>query len=121
MTLNHVEAAFRDLKTQLGFRPVFHQNATRIVGYLFIGVLAYHLLITIEHQLRLSGDHRTWQTIKKELSTYVRTTIAFNDDKGDLYHVRMISTPESNHSTIFNALSVPLFNKRSFLFIGSRS
>lgn len=121
MTLNQVESAFKDLKSQLGLRPVYHQQAHRTAGHLFIGVLAYHLLIAIEHQLRQAGDHRSWGTIKKELSTYVRTTIAFNDKHGDLYHVRVSSNPESHHKEIFHALSVPLFNKRCFLFIGSRS
>ena len=121
MTLNHVESAFKDLKSQLGMRPVFHQGAARTAGHLFIGVLAYHLLIVIEHQLRQSGDHRRWSTIKKALSTHVRTTIAFNDDQGVLYHVRLSSTPESHHTEIFQALGVPLFNKRSFLSMGSRS
>jgi len=121
MTLNQVESAFKDLKSQLGLRPVYHQQAHRTAGHLFIGVLAYHLLIAIEHQLRQAGDHRSWGTIKKELSTYVRNTIAFNDKHGDLYHVRVSSNPESHHKEIFQALSVPLFNKRCFLFIGSRS
>jgi transposase len=121
MTLNQVESAFKDLKSQLGLRPVYHQQARRTAGHLFIGVLAYHLLIAIEHQLRQAGDHRSWGTLKKELSMYVRTTIAFNDKHGDLYHVRVSSTPESHHKEIFQALSVPLFNKRCFLFIGSRS
>jgi len=121
MTLNQVESAFKDLKSQLGLRPVYHQQAHRTAGHLFIGVLAYHLLIAIEHQLRQARDHRSWGTIKKELSTYVRTTIAFNDKHGDLYHVRVSSNPESHHKEIFRALSVPLFNKRCFLFIGARS
>ena len=121
MTLTNVENAFRDLKSQLGLRPVYHQNALRTAGHLFIGVLAYHLLNAIEHQLRQSGDSRSWQSIKKELSTYVRTTIAFNDAHGNLYHLRMSSTPESNHKAIFKALEVPLFNKRCFSLIGSRS
>ena len=121
MTLNQVESAFKDLKSQLGLRPVYHQHENRTAGHLFIGVLAYHLLIAIEHQLRQSIDHRSWRRIKKELSTYVRNTIAFNDKHGDLYHVRLSSTPESHHKEIFRALSVPLFNKRCFLFIGSRS
>ena len=35
-TLTDLEAAFRSLKTELGFRPVYHQKETRIDGHLFI-------------------------------------------------------------------------------------
>ncbi|MEW6424537.1 MAG: hypothetical protein AB1523_07280 [Bacillota bacterium] len=44
-------------------RPVYHQIAERTKAHLFISVLAYHLLISIEHALRSHGDHRRWSTI----------------------------------------------------------
>ncbi len=51
MTLTRVEAAFRSMKTDLGTRLIYHQIARRTEGHLFISVLAYHLLINIEHRL----------------------------------------------------------------------
>jgi len=51
-TLTKVEDAFQALKTDLGFRPVHHQIARRTEVHLFISVLAYHLLISIEYQLQ---------------------------------------------------------------------
>ena len=60
MTLTHVERAFRSLKTDLGMRPVYHQVARRTKSHLFVSVLAYHLFVSIEHSLRLHGDHRRW-------------------------------------------------------------
>ena len=44
MTLTHVESAFRAMKSELGMRPVYHQNETRSGAHLFITVLTYHLL-----------------------------------------------------------------------------
>ena len=37
-----------NIKTDLGIRPVYHQTAGKSMGHLFISVLAYHLLNTIE-------------------------------------------------------------------------
>jgi transposase len=121
MTLNNVEAAFKSLKSQLGLRPVYHQNAHRTAAHLFIGVLAYHILITIEHQLRQKGDKRRWTTIKKELSTHSRNTIVLTNEQGKIYHVRLSGTPEPHHLDIYEKLEVPLFKKQSFSFVGSRS
>ena len=89
-TLVKVEEAFRDLKTDLGFRPVHHQLAERTEAHLFISVLAYHLLILIERELRNHGDHRRWSTIKDVLSTHQRTTIIMTDDKDQIHHIRVI-------------------------------
>jgi len=63
--LTQVEYSFRCLKTDLGMRPVHHHLSERTQGHLFISVLAYHLLICIESQLREHEDTRKWETIKK--------------------------------------------------------
>lgn len=106
MTLTNVEGAFRSLKTDLGMRPVYHQNKERTEGHLFISVLAYHLLINIERRLREKNDHRKWNTIKTELSTHRRSTIIFTDSNNEINHLRVSGIPESNHKKIYKLLEV---------------
>lgn len=106
MTLTNVEGAFRALKTDLGMRPVYHQNKERTEGHLFISVLAYHLLINIERRLREKGDHRKWSTIKTELSTHRRNTIIFTDSNNEINHLKVSSMPESNHKEIYKLLDI---------------
>ena len=67
MMLSQVESAFRCLKSSLGLRPNFHQIEARADAHLFISVLAYHLLHTIEYKLRQCGDHRSWASIRLEI------------------------------------------------------
>ena len=116
-TLVKVEEAFRDLKTDLGFRPVHHQLAERTEAHLFISVLAYHLLILIERELRDNGDHRRWSTIKDVLSTHQRTTIIMMDDNDQIHHIRSSGVPEAEHKEIYRLLNVkdPLKRKRSLM------
>jgi transposase len=113
-TLTQVEYAFRSLKTDLGVRPVYHQLAERTRGHLFISVLAYHLLICIEHQLRESGDHRKWSTLRKQLSTHQRSTVMLTDEHDQIHHIRVSGRPESIHQEIYRFLDVkdPLKKKR---------
>jgi transposase len=120
MTLNKVENAFSDLKTELGMRPVYHHLAERTKAHLFVSVLAYHLLVSIEHQLREKKDHREWMTIKKILSTHQRNTIIMTDKKDQIHHIRVSGMPEVAHQEIYKLLDVkdPLKQKRSFA--GSR-
>jgi len=120
MTLTNVEYSFRSLKTDLGLRPVYHQNAERTKGHLFISVLAYHLLINIERRLRECGDTRKWSTIKKQLSTHQRTTVIFTDSENVINHIRVSGIPEIEHQEIYKLLNVKDITKRIHKMAGTR-
>jgi len=72
--LTQIENAFRSMKSSLGLRLNFHQKEHRANTHMFISVLAYHILHSIEFKLRQRGDHRTWVTIRQVLSTHQRLT-----------------------------------------------
>ena len=105
MLLNRVESVFKDLKSELGMRPVYHQTDKRTESHLFIGVLAYHILNAIETALKAKGDTREWKTIKEVLNTHVRNTVVMSG-KDMTWHIRVSGTPESQHLEIYNALKV---------------
>lgn len=106
MTLTHVESAFRAMKSELGMRPVYHQNESRSGAHLFITVLAYHLLAVIERLLMQKGDHRQWSTIREVLSTHARNTVIITDKDGNTDHVRVSGAPESMHQEIYDMLEI---------------
>ena len=112
MTLTKVEASFRALKTELGIRPIFHQKPDRTKAHLFISVLAYHLLISIEYQLHQNGNHHCWNTIRKQLSTHQRCTVILNDDQNQVHHIRVSGSPEAHHKEIYKALDIKNSLKR---------
>ncbi|MDD4401752.1 MAG: transposase [Desulfitobacteriaceae bacterium] len=111
-TLTQVEYAFRSLKTDLGMRPVYHHQADRTRGHLFISVLADHLLICIENHLRDQGDTRKWESIKDALASHCRTTIIMNNDKNQVHHIRISGQKEAVHDDIYRKLNVKDPTKR---------
>ena len=111
-TLTQVEYAFRCLKTDLGMRPVHHHQADRTQGHLFISVLAYHLLICIENQLKDRDDSRKWESIKNALSSHCRTTIIMNNDQNQIHHIRVSGQKEAVHDDIYRKLNVKDPTKR---------
>jgi len=119
-TLTQVEEAFRSLKTDLGMRPVYHQHKSRTEGHLFISVLAYHLLICIEKTMHDQNDNRRWSTLRKTLSTHQRSTIILTDDKDQIHHTRVSSSPESLHQDIYRLLDVKDPLKRKHTIIAQR-
>jgi hypothetical protein len=94
------------MKSELGMRPVFHQTGRRTEAHLFITVLAYHILATIENLLARQGDTRQWSTIRNVLSTHMRSTVVATDDSGVVHHIRTSGIPESSHADIYAKLGV---------------
>jgi transposase len=105
-SLTRIEAAFRSLKTELGLRPIFHQKGDRCGAHLFISVLAYHLLNTIELALAAKGEHKRWSTIRDELATHMRTTVIMSDRDGGIHHIRISSSPEPHQKRVYDMLGI---------------
>jgi transposase len=106
MTLTRVENAFRSMKETLGVRPVYHQTADRSAAHLFLAVLAYHLLATLENLMSQQGDTRRWLTMREEMSTLMRGTVSMRDDQGGTYFLRLSGEPEDGHQDILDKLCV---------------
>jgi len=106
MTLTRMEQAFRDLKTHLGLRPVYHQKEMRVDGHIFISIQAYHLLHAIEYTLRQHGDRSRWATIKRVVSTHRYSTIQLPTVAGPVLNIRKPGIPEGIHREIYNKLGV---------------
>lgn len=119
--LTRVESSFRSLKSHLGLRPNFHQLEQRADAHLFISVIAYHILHIIEYKLRLSGDHRCWDTLRKVLSTHQRYTLHYSslvDNQTVQNHLRLSSSPSVDHLAIYKVFrldGIP-FKKRGSAF-----
>jgi transposase len=114
MTLTRVESAFRALKSDLGLRPIRHQGDNRTRAHLFVSVLAYHILASIEQTLRLKGDKRSWATLREQLETHTRSTITLRGATDTVHQIRLSSTPEKVHQEIYRILEVadPLARRR---------
>lgn len=106
MKLNEVEAAFRCLKTDLGTRPIHHQNDTRVEAHLFYSVLAYSILKSILKKLADQDIHMSWTRIKQILSTHMRATIMYSDPEGYRIHIRQTGQPEDEAKKLFSILKV---------------
>jgi transposase len=106
MTLTRAEAAFRAIKTPLAERPIFHQKEQRVEAHIFLCVLAYHLLISIEKTLLDQGLHTSWATVRETLSTHHINTVVLPTNGGLVLRIRKASTPEPAHRHIYQRLDI---------------
>ena len=106
--LTRVEAAFRAMKSPLLERPIFHQLEHRTQTHIFLCVLAYHLLVTIEKRFLDQGIHTSWWTLREELGTHQVVTVVLPTASGRTLKIRKGTTPEPRHREIYKTLGVPL-------------
>jgi transposase len=106
MTLTRMEQAFRNLKTHLGLRPVYHHKEMRVDGHIFLSIQAYHLLHAIEYSLRQHNCHSRWATIKRVVSTHRYSTIQLPTVAGSVINIRKPGIPEGIHQEIYHKLGI---------------
>jgi len=73
-----VERAFRDMKTLLETRPVYHQRDQTIRGHVFCSFLALLLRKELDHRLEKAGHVFEWSDIKQDLEALQETVIEEN-------------------------------------------
>jgi transposase len=105
--LTRVEDAFRDLKSPLMERPIFHHLQNRTQTHIFLCVLAYHLLAAIEHRFLQAGVHTSWWTLRQQLSTHQVVTVVLPTTDGRVLKIRQATVPEAIHREIYATLRIP--------------
>jgi transposase len=106
--LTRVEDAFRDLKSPLMERPIFHHLKNRTQTHIFLCILAYHLLAAIEHRFLQAGVHTSWWTLRQHLSTHQVVTVVLHEANGNrVLKTRQATTPEPLHREIYATLRIP--------------
>jgi transposase len=73
-----VERVFRDVKSLLETRPIFHQNDETIRGHVFCSFLALVLRKELDRCLDASGQRFEWAEIKQDLKALESVTIEEN-------------------------------------------
>jgi transposase len=108
MLLTRVEAAFRAMKSPLMERPIFHHLQDRTQTHIFLCVLAYHLLASIEKRFLDRDIHTSWSTLRQQLSTHQVVTVVLPTVDGKILKIRKATTPEPVHREIYATLGIPL-------------
>jgi hypothetical protein len=106
MTLARAENGFRMLKGDLGLRPIRHQTEDRAKSHILISVLAYHLLQYILFTLAKTGDHRSWETLRRILGTHCYTTVVLPTIDGTIHRTRSAGGPDQTQQQIYSALGI---------------
>ena len=105
--LTRVESAFRAMKSPLMERPIFHHLARRVETHIFLCVLAYHLLASVEKTFLDQGIHTSWASLREQLATHQVVTVVLPTSDGQQIRIRKATAPEEVHKQIYQVLRIP--------------
>jgi hypothetical protein len=98
-----VERIFRDTKTLLETRPVFHRRDETIRGHVFCSFLALVLRKELDRRLEAAGESFEWAEIKQDLDALQMVTI---EEDGKRFEIR--SQCQGVCGKLFKAVGVAL-------------
>lgn len=99
-----VEQVFRDMKSILDTRPIYHQTDEAIKGHVFCSFLALVLRKEFDKRLEEYGLDLEWEDIKRDLLSLQQVTL--DEDKNRKIAVR--TAPQGACAGIFKAVGVAL-------------
>jgi transposase len=106
--LSHVEEAFKNLKGDLAIRPIFHQKLARIEAHVFVAFLAYCLLVSLRHRLRLHAPGLTARAVLEKFATLQMLDVYFPTADGRWLVFSRYTQPEKDLQLLLAKLQLRL-------------
>jgi transposase len=111
MLLTRVEAAFRQLKTDLNIRPIFHRKENRGDAHVLFSVLAYALSITIQLRHRSQGGTLTTAALLEALQPLALAELSYRTSDGHRLAFERAAVPSAEQQALLASLGWPIPEK----------
>ncbi len=108
--LGEIERTFRTMKSDLGFRPIYHSQDEQIEAHLFLSILAFHAVHLIRSKLGAKQIHKSWGTLKTKLNEHRRVTTVLPQNKTHCILLKQDQDLKPFQRQIFQIMELPLGN-----------
>jgi transposase len=108
MLLTRVEAAFRNLKSDLCLRPIFHHKEARADAHVLFAVLAYALSVTLQLRHRRGQGEQTTAVLLEVLERVQLAELSFRTAAGERLRFERASIPTAAQQGILDSLGWPI-------------
>jgi transposase len=106
--LTEVEEAFKNLKGDLGIRPIFHQLPHRIEAHIFIAFVSYCLHITLHRRLRDLAPGLTPRAVLEKFSAMQMIDVHLPTSDGRTIILSRYTQPETDLQLLLKQLKLQL-------------
>jgi len=108
LLLTRIEQAFKELKSDLAVRPVYHQLDQRIEAHIFVSFLAYCLHATLTNLARRHAGGLTVRAILEKLSTITMIDVHLPTTDGREILLSRYTEPDADVELLLNRLDLRL-------------
>lgn len=105
LQLVEVEAAFKNLKSDLAVRPIFHRLERRIEAHIFVAFLSYCLHVTLKEKLRRRAPGLTPRQALAKLAAIQMLDVYFPTTDGRELVFTRYTQPEKDQELILSQLN----------------
>jgi len=104
LQLTEVEEAFKNLKGDLGIRPIFHQLEGRIEAHIFVSFVAYCVQVTLKAILKSKAPGLTPRQVRDKFSGIQMLDVHFPTNDGHELVFTRYTQPEKDHQILLSQL-----------------
>jgi len=106
--LTEVEQAFKELKGDLGIRPIYHQRDGRIEAHIFVAFLAYCLQVILKVRLRPLAPGLTLRSALEKLAAIQMVDVHLPTTDGRTLILSRYTEPETEQQLLLDRLRLRL-------------
>lgn len=106
--LTEIEQAFKELKSDLSLRPIYHQLDHRIEAHIFVAFIAYCLQVTLKCQARSLAPGLTPRAILEKLSAIQMVDVHLPTTDGRQFVLPRYTQPDTDQQLLLQQLKLTL-------------
>ena len=108
INLVRIEESFRNLKGDLGLRPIYHQLDRRIEAHILISFMAYSLHITLEKYNKKAATGLSARSVLERMSEIQMLNVSIPTTEGKELRMKRYTKPEKVHELLLKKLGFSL-------------
>jgi transposase len=106
--LTEIEQAFKELKSDLAVRPIFHQTDERIEAHIFVAFVAYCLQVTLKQRARTLAPGLTPRAVLEKFAAMQMVDVHLPTTDGRHLILSRYTQPEKDLHLLLNQLKLVL-------------
>ena len=106
--LTEIEQVFKELKNDLGLRPIHHQTDERVQAHIFVAFLSYCLLVTLKARLRRHAGGLTPRSVIEQLKAIQMLDVKAPTTDGRALTLTRYTQPDAAQQLILARLGLIL-------------
>ena len=106
--LTEIEQAFKELKSGLSIRPLYHQKDSRIEAHIFVAFQAYCLHVTLKQRLRALAPGLTPTAVLEKFATLQMVDVHLPTTDGRYLVLPRYTQPDKDQQILLSQLKLEL-------------